>query len=312
MARPRSPLRNRLEYGVYLAVRAAARRLPPAPLSQLGAALGAAFHAVGWRRRAVVRTNLALALPELSAAERRRVEWGVARHFGRVALDALRHGALRPERLLGEVTLVGREHLEGALARGRGVLVLSAHVGAWEVAALTAGLLLPRGLAVVNRPLDNPLLEAELARLRGLYGNRSLGKRGVLREILRELQEGGAVGILIDQRAPRAEAVVAPFFGRPARTHPIVARLALRTGAPVVPLWGLADGPGRYTVRFEEPVEPADGDDDVTLTARYNRVIEEVIRERPEQWLWYHDRWQGEEGEGPGTGTGTGTGEDDT
>jgi KDO2-lipid IV(A) lauroyltransferase len=309
MAKNRSALRNRLEYGAYLAARTVAGTVSPAALARIGDALGTVYSLVGGERRRVLRYNLSHALPELDPAARRRLGRAVARHFARVTLDALRHRRLRPEELLAEVNVVGREHLERAMAEGRGGFVLSAHIGAWEVAALVAGLLLPQGLAVVNRPLDNPLLEAELARLRGLYGNRSLGKRGVARDILRELKAGGVVGILIDQRARKDDAVSAPMFGLPSRTHPILARLALRTGAPVVPLWGLWDGPGRTTVRFDPQVDPQPGDDEVALTARYNQAIEAVIRERPEQWLWYHDRWRPlRVGESPGSGSGSGSG----
>jgi len=164
------------------------------------------------------------------------------------------------------------------------------------VAALVAGLLIPAGFAVVNRPLDNPLLEAELERLRGLFGNRALGKANVTRGIVRQLRAGGAVGILIDQRTQEREGVPTTYCVHPAWTHPALARLCVRTGAPVVPIWGLWDGPGRYTVRFDPPLIPQElppeERDEVRLTARLLGLIEAVIRERPEQWLWYHDRWR--------------------
>lgn len=292
MSTRRTPFRNWLEYGTYVVARTVARALSPRALARVGSALGALYDVFPGSRRRVLRLNLGRALPELDSATRLRLQREVPRHFGRIALDALRRPHLTPEQLLSEVTVVGREHLDGLVAAGRGGLLLSAHIGSWEVAALVAGLLLPQGLAVVNRPLDNPLLEAELARLRGLYGNRSLGNRGVVRAILRELQRGGVVGILIDQRAVDDQAVTVPLFGLPSRTHPILARLALHTGAPVVPIWGLWDGPAQITVRFDPPVTPEPGADELALTARYNRVIEGVIRERPEQWMWYHDRWR--------------------
>ncbi len=296
MSRRRSALRNRTEYGAYLAARSLAHHTGPRLLSRTGAMIGGLYLRLGRRRREILQFNLRLAFPELDEAGRAALGREVARHFGRVLLDGLRLQRATPEELLRDVTVMGREHLERGLAAGRGIFLLSAHIGSWEVAALTGGLLIPEGLAVVNRPLDNPHLEAELERFRALFGNRALGKESVTRDMLRQLKRGGAVGILIDQRTLKEEGVQVPFFGHPAWTHPALARLSARTGAPVVPIWGLWDGPGRYTVRFDEPVFPGELPEeersDVPLTARFNRIIENVIRERPEQWLWFHDRWR--------------------
>jgi KDO2-lipid IV(A) lauroyltransferase len=287
-------VRDRLEFLVYRVACRLARTLGPVGLSAVGSVLGRAYAVIGSERREILRYNLRYAMPELRPDQRRTLELGVARHFGRASLDVLRLRGLEPAELLEQVTTAGRQHVDAAHGRGRGVLLLSAHLGSWEVAALVAGLVLPQGFSVVNRPLDNPLLDAELERFRAAFGNQSLGKSGVARQILHALRRGGGVGLLIDQRAHKAEGVQVPFFGRPSWTHPILARLAVRTGAPVVPIWGLWDGPGRYTVRFEAPVEAGSGDDETALTARYMRVIEAAIRERPEQWLWYHDRWRHE------------------
>ena len=296
MSRQRSAVRNRFEYGAYLLARFLARHSGPTVTARTGAALGDLYRATGHRRREILEFNLKLAFPELDASARARLGRDVSRHFGRVTLDALRLMKMTPEQLLREVHSEGRDNLESGLARERGVFLLSCHIGSWEVAALVAGLIIPAGFAVVNRPLDNPLLEAELERLRGLFGNRALGKENITREVLRQLKRGGAVGILIDQRTLEDEGVQVPFFGHPAWTHPALARLCVRTGAPVVPIWGLWDAPGRYTVRFDPPVfpdelEPADRDE-IALTARLTGLIEGVIRERPAQWLWFHDRWR--------------------
>ena len=296
MSRDRSALRNRVEYAAYLGARATAGMLGPRALARLGGLLGEVFWRVGRRRREILDFNLALAFPELDEAARRARSRAVARHFGRVALDALRVQRLSPEALRAEVEVEGEEHLERAAAGGRGLFVLSAHLGSWEVAGLVAGLLLPHGLAAVNRPLDNPLLDVELQRLRLGLGNRVLGKRSIARDVLRELAAGGAVGILIDQRVSEEVGVPAPFFGHPTPTHPILARLVRRSAAPVVPVFAVWLAPGRYRVLFEPALElesvPDDERDDLALTARYTAVVESVIRRWPEQWLWYHDRWR--------------------
>ena len=220
----------------------------------------------------------------------------MTRHFGRSGLDTIRIQRLRPEELLAEVEIEGWEHVERALSYGRGVFFLTAHIGSWEVAALVTGLKVEAGLSVVNRPLDNPYLELELDRLRKIYGNEVFGKRNILREMLRQLKSGGGVGILIDQRVREDQGIEVPFFGHPAWTHPILARVARKTGAPVVPTFALREAPGRYSLSYGEPLMVEDlteaEREDVPLTARYMAVLEAAIRARPEQWLWYHDRWK--------------------
>lgn len=296
MSKQRSALRNRAEYAAFRAARGLAGLLPPAALARVGDALGTIYSLTGGRRRQIIDFNLALAYPEATGDERRRLARAVTRHFARAALDAIRLQRLRPEELLAAVEISGLEHQRRAIAGGRGAFFLTAHLGSWEVAALATGLQLASGLAVVNRPLDNPLLEVELDRLRRLYGNHVFGKHSIAREMLAQLKRGGGVGILIDQRVREEQGIEVPFFGHPAWTHPILARVVRKTGAPVVPTFAICERPGRYSLRYEAPVLveelPAAEREDVPLTARFMAILEAAIRERPEQWLWYHDRWK--------------------
>jgi KDO2-lipid IV(A) lauroyltransferase len=296
VSKDRSATRNHVEFAAYRCARALAGILPSSGLDRVGNALGNLFAMTGGRRREIIDFNLELAFPEKTAAERRELARAVARHFARSALDAIRIQGLEPDELLAAVQISGWEHVEKAVSFGRGAFFLTAHIGSWEVAALVTGLKLEKGLAVVNRPLDNPLLERELDRLRRLYGNHVFGKRNMLREMLKQLKTGGGVGILIDQRVHPDQGVEVPFFGRPAWTHPVLARMAARTGAPVVPTFALRERPGFYSLRYHEPVlvdELTDAErGDVPLTARYMWILEDAIRERPDQWLWYHDRWK--------------------
>jgi len=200
---------------------------------------------------------------------------------------------MTPEELVRLVSVEGREHLDAVAESGRSAFILSAHLGAWEVAALYVGLTLPSGLGIVHRPLDNPLLEAELESFRRQFGNRTLGKNAALRSILSEIKARRSIGILVDQKTrPRDGGLNVPFFGHPARTHTILARLVLKTRTPVIPTFAYADPGGRYTLSFGAPVPVAPDDDVTSLTARYTAVTEAAIRRRPEQWLWYHDRWR--------------------
>jgi KDO2-lipid IV(A) lauroyltransferase len=296
MSKQRSTLRNRAEFVAYRLARGLTGFLSPSALSRVGNVVGDLFSLTGGRRRRIIDFNLKLAFPEKSETERRQLARLVTRHFARLALDAMRIQRLRPDELLTAVDISGWEHVEQAAALGRGVIFLTAHIGSWEVAALVVGLKVEGGLSVVNRPLDNPLLELEVDRLRKLYGNRVFGKRNIVREMLRELKSNRSVGILIDQRVPEGQGVEVPFFGHPARTHPILARMCRKTGAPVVPLFVFCETPGRYSLHIDEPVVVDTADDaereDVPMTARFMAIIENAIRERPDQWLWYHDRWK--------------------
>ncbi|MBI2122868.1 MAG: lysophospholipid acyltransferase family protein, partial [Armatimonadetes bacterium] len=187
----------------------------------------------------------------------------------------------------------GLENYQQAAARGKGVLYLTAHVGAWELSSFAHSL---HGypLAYLNRPLDNPQLDALVNRYRSLGGNRAIDRRNAARAILEHLKESGAVGILMDQNVLEGDGnVFVDFFGVPASTTAGPARIALRTEAAVVPGFVLWDaGLGKYRLRFEpalELVRTGDAERDVVEnTARFTRVIEETIRRHPEQWLWIH------------------------
>jgi KDO2-lipid IV(A) lauroyltransferase len=296
VSRERSALRNRLEFAAYRAARGAVASLGPKALARVGAALGDLFVSAARERRDILRFNLQLAYPEMADGDRARLGREVARHFGRVTLDALRLQRIDRDAFRRGVTVVGEEHIAEAAAVGRGFVYLTAHIGLWEVAALTAGLLRPETLLVVNRPLDNPLLEHEVATFRSRFGSEPLGKRNILRAMLRHLQGQGSVGFLIDQRVRPEVGVEVPFFGHPAWTHPILARIVRKTRVPVVPACSLWEGPGRYSLTLSEPLFPDQLDEealeDVPLTARFSQITEEMIRRRPEQWLWFHDRWR--------------------
>jgi len=295
VSKQRSALRNRLEFWLYRLVRALVGVLSPAASARVGNFVGSVFYRVSRRRRAIIDFNLELAFPEMTSAERHELAREVSRHFGRVAFDAIRLQGLTPDELRAEVTLEGRENLDRVLDTGRGFFLLGAHLGSWEASALMGGLLIPGGIALIHRPLDNPLLDDELKRLRATFGNQGLGKFNISREVLQAIKGRRAVGILIDQR-PRDVDFEVPFFGHPAKTHPVLARFVRKTGAVVVPIFGYWDAPARYTVTIGESIDPALLSDeeleDGPLTERFMEVTEAAIRRRPEQWLWYHDRWR--------------------
>jgi KDO2-lipid IV(A) lauroyltransferase len=292
-------LRYLLEYLAILAVRGFVRLLPHRAARGLGRGIGRLAHAVLRRHRRIAAGNLALALPELGEAERRRTVRACFEHFGLALADAVSVQRFDLEELCRRLDLEGWEHLQEAELRagGTGLFVLSAHLGLWEVAAYPPGIY-GGPLHVVGRPVDNPWLDRELTRARARHGNPLISKRGAVRPMMRVLAQGGRVGILIDQRARPAEGIWVPFFGQPSYTTPILARLSLRTGAPVVPIFGFPRPRGRYRIVLREAVWPdeAAGLEEepavAELTRRYLAACEREIREHPEMWLWMHKRWK--------------------
>ena len=291
-----APVRHAVEFGAFALFQGLVRALPHTASRTLGGALGALAGRLDRRRRRIADTNLAAAFPELPAGERLRITRACFRHFGASFCDALSSLRFGGPELLARLELVGWENFERAaeMGRGKGTIVLGSHFGNWEVVpaaiALTVG-----PMSSVGRRADNPHFDRVIQRLRTRYGNRSLDKRGAVREMFRLLEKGGRLGLLVDQRVRAEEGVDVPFFDRPASTSPIVARLSQRTGAPVVLVFGEELPGGRYRVEALPPIAAPQADaesDEVALTRSYLAVLEERARQRPELWLWLHDRWK--------------------
>lgn len=291
-----APVRHRLEYGLFLAARGLLLALPHAAARGVGRRLGDLAWTLSGRRRKVALGNLALAFPEMAPGERRRLARASFRHLGAAACDALSASRFDLSGLCRRLALEGWEHLQAVHGRPGGFFVLSAHLGCWEIAAHVAGAYFGP-MHVVGRPLDNPWLDRRLEADRRRFGNVTLPKRGAARGILRALGEGAMVGILIDQRTRPGEGIPVPFFGRPCLTSPVLARIALRHGTPVVPIFGLPEPGGRYRFVARPAIEPhAEGEGDeavAALTRRYLEACEREIRRRPGEWMWMHERWKG-------------------
>jgi KDO2-lipid IV(A) lauroyltransferase len=271
-------------------------RLPEATAYRLGERMGRLVHRLDRRHREIAWDNLRRAFPERSAGEIEALTRAVFVNLGLTAVDVARSERLfRPG---GDACLVleGIDRLRAARERGRGVILITAHFGPWELLPPVAALYY-EPIHVVARPLDNPRLDGYLTALRERGGNRVLAKRDSGRTILRVLRSGGTVGMLIDQHIREQDGVIVPFFGRPASTVAAPALMAIRSGAAIVPAGIVRDaGRGRYRVCVREEVVPErTGDlktDLVRNTARFNAAIEGMIRERPDHWFWVHRRWK--------------------
>jgi KDO2-lipid IV(A) lauroyltransferase len=287
-------IRHRVEYAAVRLLIGVVRWMPSPLVDACGSALGLAFYALDRSHRRVAERNVAAAFPTRSAAEHTAIVRGAFRHFGRLLFELLKFSTLTDEQMLGRVEFEGEERVRSAYAQGRGVLFVTGHFGYWELQALVHGLKL-QPMSVMARALDNPDLHRLLERMRTRTGNGVIYRQGTLRRAMRVLHDGQGVGILIDQHIQSRDAIHVDFFNRPAATTPIVAALAMRTGARIVPLFALPLGRGRYRMIYEHAIElPPEGTDDPIheLTQRCTDVLEMYVRRHPDLWLWMHRRWR--------------------
>ena len=289
-------MRYRLEYApVWLLVRVLG--LMPAALARgLGITLAWVVYRLHGRLRRVGLRNLELAFPQMPAAERRRILRGVFRSLGRQLGDFCRFPRYTRANISQLAIYDGFENFERAHARGKGVLFLTAHFGGWEISSFMHALH-GHPLHILVRPLDNPYLDRLVTHYRTLSGNRSIPKQDFARSMLAALRAGEIVGILMDQNMTPEQGVFVDFFGIPACTSTLLARMALRTDAAVVPAFCFWDPAlRRYRMRFEPAIETIrsgqEAADIVANTAAYTKMIEDYARRYPEQWLWVHRRWK--------------------
>jgi Kdo2-lipid IVA lauroyltransferase/acyltransferase len=259
----------------------------------VGSLLGRAFYLVDGGHRRLAIDNLRAAFPLRSRPECVAIARRMFEHVGQLLMVLLKFSTLTPEQMLSLVEFDGEDRVRAAHAHGRGVLLFTGHFGFWEINALVHALVL-NPIAVLARPLDNPSLHDLLERVRTSTGNTVIYRRGAIRRVLRALAANQAVAVLIDQHM-HADAVYVDFFNRPAATTSALAALAMKTGAPVVPVFALPLPGGRFRMVYEHPVEPPPADDPDALrkfTQRCTDVLEMYVRRYPELWLWMHRRWR--------------------
>ncbi len=279
--------------------------LMPRSLSRAFAiGLGRVVYLLHFRLREVGMRNLAMALPEKSEAERASILRGVFTSLGRQLAELCQFPRYTPENIDEVVVYDGLENYEGAYARGKGVLFLTAHFGGWELSAF-AHSLHGHWLHIVMRPMDNPYLDRMIEHYRTMHGNKTVAKDDFVRGLLAAMKSGETVGILMDTNMTPPQGVFVDFFGIKACTASGLARIALRTDAAVLPGFTIWDEAlGKYRLRFDPAVELIrTGDleaDIVANTQKFTKVIEDYVRKYPDQWLWVHRRWKTRpEGEPP-------------
>jgi KDO2-lipid IV(A) lauroyltransferase len=253
---------------------------------------------VDWKHRHVAAVNLNIAFPELSVREQRRIARRSFQNTARNLLEVSRLLLLSPENISGLVRYdpqFGLNNLRAAQAKNKGILYLTGHFSAWELLP-TAHALYGYPLNFITRPLDNAYLERFVSAVRQASGNTVISKRNSARSILEKLKKGEDVGILIDQNTMPQDGIFCDLFGIPAATTTSLALFALRTDVPVLPGYLTPFRDGRYTIKFLPPIELSRSGDmsrDLESNTRiFNQVIERIVREQPETWLWGHKRWK--------------------
>jgi Kdo2-lipid IVA lauroyltransferase/acyltransferase len=240
--------------------------------------------------------NLQLAFPDLSDAERRRLLLGSFENLGRLLAIFSRFRKSKGDSLKDLIDCEGLDRLQAAMQKNRGVILFTGHIGAWELSSFGLSLF-GHPLSFLVRRIDNPKIEEMVDRARRSCGNRTIDKTSAAREMLQILRDGGVLGILVDLNTLDREAIFVDFFGRPASTTFIVAKLALRTGAEVLPVFApWNEQRKRFSLIVDEPLQierTGDEDEDVRrLTQQYTRIVEDYVRKYAGQWLWIHRRWK--------------------
>ncbi len=284
---------------VYLFLRliALCGRLMPRSLARaIGRAIGRLYWRLDKERRRTALLNLDQVFGDRKTeSEKQAIVKACCEHLGCAVVEVLTLASLSRERFLAMVDIEGLEGFREGLARGKGVILCSAHYGNWEVMNLALGYLgLP--LTAMARPMDNPLVHDYLERIRTRSGNGVIYKHKSVRKILSQLAENRVIGIVNDQDVHDRNRLMVPFFGRDAATTPAPAAVAHRTGAPLITGYAVPRGGGRYLLRFNALIEPqpeADRDEEIMrLTLALNQALEAQILDEPVCWMWIHQRFK--------------------
>ena len=288
-------MRHRVEYALAWILLKFVGALPRPLARAAGITLAGLVYLLHRKLRRVGKRNLELAFPEKTARERSKILRGVFTSIGRQAAEVCLFPRYTRKNVSKTVVYEGFENFERALARGKGVMFLTAHLGAWELSAF-AHSLYGYPLGIVMRPLDNSYLDRLTRHYRTMHGNRAVDK-DFARGLIAAMRKGETVGVLMDTNMIPSQGVFVDFFGILACTASGVARVALKTDAAVVPGFTIWDsGLGKYRLRFDPAVElvrTGNAEADVIAnTQKFTSLIEDYVRRYPDQWLWVHRRWK--------------------
>jgi len=289
-------MQQTLEYWLVVVIARGLGCLPRGVARLLAGLLFLLMYYLMGRLRRVGERNLQMAMPELSPKARKAILRGVYRNLSRQMVEFSRMSSYTPQNTANWLRTEGLEHFLAAEARGKGVLVVTGHLGAWELSSFYHSLM-GHPMGMVIRRLDNRRLDAFVNGIRCLHGNFVLHKDDFGRGLLTSMRAGKTVGILMDTNMTPPQGAFVKFFGMDACTATGLAHIARKTGAAVLPgfmFWEAAEQ--KYVLRFGPEIEiPHTEDvsaDIVEGTQRCTSAIESWIRRYPDQWLWVHRRWK--------------------
>jgi KDO2-lipid IV(A) lauroyltransferase len=269
--------------------------IPRLPALSIGSALGRALYLADGPHRRIVRRNLSFAYPELNPDQCRQLARRVFQNYGVNLFEFFQMGFMQPEDVARRVRLHGLENLREALRRKRGVILVTAHLGSWELGFQVMPCVLGLPFTAVAKKFKSNVIENWIQAVRTRFGNVILYKKDSLADMTRILRQGGILGVLVDM-ARRRDGVDVSFFGKKATATPAVAMLALRCRSTVLPGFGIRERDGSIGIRFEREIEMLRTKDLradlVTNTQRITDVVERMVRRHPEQWFWLMRRWK--------------------
>ena len=287
-------LKNWLIYRFILILISFLNLLPRRLSLSIGRSLGKLAYLILPESRSTTLQNLKIAFPNLGTGSIKKISLKVFECLGRNAVDAIRLPKMSWEEIQKITKVEGIEHLEKAYSQGRGVMGVTGHIGNFELLAAYVSL---QGykLSAIGRELYDPRLDELLIKNRQKMGVQNIYSTAGVREVIKVLNSGRMIGVLIDQDTSRVKGIYVDFFGRKARTPVGPAILALKLGVPIVPMAIVQTREGNYKIFVREEVKPLAGktkeENICYLTQKCTEFLEQVIREYPDQWVWMHKRW---------------------
>ncbi len=253
------------------------------------------FYHLGLKHRIIVLHNLSRSFPEKELKQLKKIATGVYHHFAIVVAEFFDLPFITRENISDWVDVEGLDNYQAAISQGKGVLSIVSHFGNWELMTIAVPMFL-KPMHIVHRPLRNPVIDNLVEYVRTIHGNVMITKGGSGKLITELLTTNHVIGILSDQNVSASEGMFINFFGRPACSGVGLAVMAIRSGAPVIPAFMVRQKSGKHKLILKPAVKIIrTGTYDTDLlenTQQFTKIVEEVVREYPDQYFWFHQRWK--------------------